>query len=59
MAFGLVGRLVGAGVFGLGLLIVVGFPSVMYRDFQPEGISRAGVIFGIILMGIGLYLILG
>ena len=59
MAFGLAGTIGGALVFGLGLVIVVGFPSVMYRDFQPEGISRAGVIFGIILMGIGLYLILG
>jgi hypothetical protein len=59
MAFGLWGRFAGALVFGLGLLIVVGFPSVMYKDFQPEPLSRGGVLVGLILMGIGLYLILG
>lgn len=59
MAFGLLGRFAGAVVFGFGLLMVVAFPSVMYSDFQPEGLSRAGVFLGVVCMGIGLYLILG
>jgi hypothetical protein len=33
----------------------VGFPSI--REYQPEEIARAGVLIGIILIGVGLYLL--
>jgi len=49
-------KLIGIGLFGLGFLIIVGFPSV--DKYQPERMSKAGVIIGLILAGIGLYLFL-
>jgi hypothetical protein len=39
----------------LGFLIIVGFPGI--REYQPEEMARAGVAIGIILIGVGLYLL--
>jgi hypothetical protein len=48
-------KIFGAVSLVLGFLIIVGFPSI--REYQPEAMSRAGVLIGIILIGIGLYLL--
>ena len=59
MPFGLLGKVVGGIIFAIGLLIAMMFPFVIARSLQPEGMSKGGVILGVLLMGIGLYLILG
>jgi hypothetical protein len=48
-------KIAGAVSLILGFLIIVNFPSI--RDYQPEEIARTGVVIGIILVGIGLYLL--
>jgi len=40
----------------LGLSIVIFFPSE--KEYQPEEMSISGVVIGIALIGIGLYLLL-
>jgi hypothetical protein len=47
-------QILGAGSFLLGLLIVIGFPSM--TRYQPEGMGRAGIIIGLILIVVGLFL---
>lgn len=47
-------QLLGAVSFFIGLLIVIGFPFM--KDYQPESMGRAGVVLGIALVGIGIYL---
>jgi len=47
-------QIIGAGCFVAGLLIVIGFPDI--SEYQPESMSRFGVIIGIGLMILGLYL---
>lgn len=59
MVFGLAGKIVGGIIFVIGLLIAMMLPYVSNVSLQPEGMSRAGVLLGIVLMGVGLYLILG
>jgi len=56
MPFGVLGKLVGGLAFIVGLSIILGFPWV--SKFQPEKLSNAGILFGFILLAIGLYLIL-
>jgi hypothetical protein len=55
--FGILGKIAGGITFFFGLLILVFFPYVIHKDFQPEALGNAGVLLGIIMMGIGLYLI--
>ncbi|MDI6798791.1 MAG: hypothetical protein QMD12_02225 [Candidatus Aenigmarchaeota archaeon] len=50
----MVTKIIGAGSFLLGLLIVVGFPWI--RTYQPESMARAGVLIGILLIVIGIFL---
>jgi len=46
---------IGGGiVFFVGLVIVIGFPWL--TEYQPASMGRGGVIFGLILMGIGIWL---
>lgn len=47
-------KIIGAGSFLLGLLIVVGFPWI--RAYQPEAMAKGGVLIGIILIVIGIVL---
>jgi hypothetical protein len=47
-------KIAGAGAFLLGLLIVIGFPDM--TRYQPEGMGRAGIIIGLILIVAGIYL---
>jgi hypothetical protein len=56
--FGIIGKVVGGIFFVIGLLIVIGFPWLDPR-YQPAGMSNAGILLGLGLMGIGLYLVLG
>lgn len=53
-------KVLGGLTFVLGLLIVIGFPffGVGKAAFQPESRGKAGVIFGLMVMAIGLYFIL-
>lgn len=48
-------KVIGAISLILGFLIVIKFPSI--RDYQPEELAKTGVLIGIILIGIGLYLL--
>jgi len=41
-------------MFLLGLAIVIGFPYI--KEYTPDAMTNAGIIFGLILIGIGLYL---
>ncbi len=59
MVFGLAGKIIGGIVFVIGLLISILLPYVTQHTLQPIGMSKGGVLFGIVIMGIGLYLILG
>jgi tellurite resistance protein TehA-like permease len=55
--FGITGKLIGGLTFFFGLLCVVFSPYVMHKDFQPAALANAGILFGLVLMGVGLYLI--
>jgi hypothetical protein len=57
--FGLAGKVVGGMTFFVGLLCVIFFPYVIHKDFQPESLGNVGILFGLILIGVGLYLIFG
>jgi len=50
----MVTKIIGAGSFLLGLLIVIGFPWV--SQYQPEKMARGGVLIGILLIVIGIFL---
>jgi len=39
----------------VGFFLVTGFPDV--TDYQPEGMGKAGILIGLILLIIGIYLI--
>ncbi len=52
----LLAKLAGLILLGLGLFLIIGFPDVN-PDYQLEGMSAAGVFFGIILLIIGAYLL--
>jgi hypothetical protein len=47
-------KILGAGSFLLGLLIIIHFPDI--TRYQPESMGRAGILIGLILIAIGLYL---
>jgi Na+/H+ antiporter NhaB len=47
-------KIIGAGIFLLGLAIVIGFPYM--KEYTPDAMTNAGVILGLILIGIGIYL---
>lgn len=48
-------RLAGLIIAGVGVFIITGFPDVT-PDYQPKEMSKAGVLIGLILLIIGLYL---
>ena len=52
----MINKIAGGLLFFLGLLIVVKFPFA-HPTYQPFEMQRAGVLFGIILMIIGLVLL--
>ena len=39
----------------IGFFLVTGFPEV--TDYQPDGMGKAGILIGLILLIIGIYLI--
>lgn len=47
-------KIVGAGIFLLGLAIIMVFPGI--SDYQPEKMGKAGILIGLILLILGLYL---
>jgi hypothetical protein len=48
-------KIIGGIVFVIGLLFVIFFPHI--RDYQPDRFAITGVIFGFMLMGIGVLLL--
>lgn len=54
---GIVSKIFGGLIFFGGLLIVVGYP---YWDIyqSPVGMTKGAILFGLILMGIGVYLMM-
>lgn len=48
-------KVAGAGFIVFGLAMIIFFPYI--QDYQPEALSYAGVILGIIFFGIGLFLL--
>lgn len=55
----MVSKIIGGAIFILGLLITVGFPNIKgpIGGYQPESMGWAGILFGLFLMGIGLYIL--
>jgi len=49
-------RLAGLILTGVGVFIITGFPDVT-PDYQPKEMSRAGLLIGLILLIVGLYLL--
>jgi hypothetical protein len=49
-------KLLAIGSIILGFLIVAKFPS--HKEYQPEKLSYAGVLVGLILMILGIYFLL-
>ncbi len=49
-------KLLGLGFFVLGFLILTKFPWIL--GYQSESMSNAGILIGLVLMGIGVYLFL-
>jgi len=47
-------KAIGAVSFFAGLLLIIAFPWI--REYQEEKFSRAGVLLGIALVALGLYL---
>ncbi|MEM7821763.1 MAG: hypothetical protein QXX38_03065 [Candidatus Aenigmatarchaeota archaeon] len=47
-------KIIGACLFSVGLLIVIGFPDI--TRYQPESMGRAGIILGLVLIILGLFL---
>ena len=45
----------GWGSIGLGLLMIISFPSV--EKYTPDKFSHAGIILGIFLIALGIFLI--
>ena len=50
----MISKIVGGLFILTGLFIVLGFPSIIH--FQPERMGRAGVVIGIALIALGLFL---
>jgi hypothetical protein len=48
-------KVIGAGLVVFGLVMIIFFPFI--EEYQPEALSYAGVILGIIFLGIGLFLL--
>jgi hypothetical protein len=51
---GIITKIFGGLSFFVGLLIVVGFPYV--QTYQPESMAKGAILFGLLLMGIGIWL---
>ncbi len=49
-------KLAGLILAGIGVFLIFGFPDIM-GEYQREGMSKAGVFFGIILFITGAYLL--
>jgi len=47
-------KIAGVVSFLVGLLIIIGFP--WSKNYQPEQMARTGVLVGIVLLGLGIYL---
>jgi len=47
-------RVAGIVLAAVGVFLITGFPDV--ADYQPKGMSKAGVLLGLVLIIIGLYL---
>jgi len=51
-------KLVGGGIFVLGLLITVAFPGIgTPSGYQWDSMGWAGVLIGLALMGIGIWIL--
>jgi len=48
-------KIIGGVSFAIGLLLVVAFPTGRY--YQPDRFAMSGVLIGLGLMAIGIYLI--
>lgn len=54
----MVSKIIGGAIFILGLLITVGFPNIGGPSgYQPWSFSWAGILIGIVLMGVGLWIL--
>jgi hypothetical protein len=51
---GLLTKIGGGIVFFIGLMITIGFPWI--AEYQPGRMTRFGILFGLIVMGIGVWL---
>jgi len=51
----LLSKIAGGIIFVIGLLFAIMFPTI--RDYQPDRFSLTGVLFGIVLMGVGVLLL--
>ena len=49
-------KIAGLALAGFGLFLVIGFPGV--KDYQSFGMSRAGILIGLIVLIIGIWLLL-
>jgi hypothetical protein len=49
-------RLAGLILAGIGVFMLTGFPDVS-PDYQPVAMSKAGILIGLILLIIGIYLL--
>ncbi|MCS7105824.1 MAG: hypothetical protein NZ942_00705 [Candidatus Aenigmarchaeota archaeon] len=47
-------QIIGAGCFVFGLLILISFPYI--EKYQPEEMTKAGILIGILLMILGIIL---
>lgn len=54
--FLLLQKIAGLVLLGVGIFMLVGFPGTM-GEYQPEGMAKAGILIGIILLIIGAYLL--
>jgi hypothetical protein len=50
----MIGKIIGAVSFLAGLLFIVGFPWIL--PYQSKKMSRIGILIGIILICMGIYL---
>jgi len=52
----IVNKILGGIIFAFGLLMAILFPTGHYH--QPDRLALGGVLFGVALMAIGIYLIM-
>jgi len=52
----LITKVIGGILFVIGLLFVILFPSM--RDYQPDRFAFTGIVFGFILMAVGVLLLI-